>query len=369
MKVEIDEDELQELMENRSSLEPISPAAGVEKFLDMKAQEIRPPTVEEYRGKLEHFLTFCENRGIDNLNDLDGRAVDEFRTYRRTETTESSSLATKTVRDDMYLFRDFLEYLGKIEGVPVDLCEKVEIPTLGKDDGVRDIELPPDRVKEILDHFEKYAYASTEHVIFLFYSHTGRRPGDLYAVDVDDLHLDCENPYVELVHREGETGLKNGRFGETEIALADHVATVFEDHLAQHRIEVTTENGRRPFLTSHHGRLSKSAMRKSVYAYTRPCVISGECPHDKDPDSCEAAQSKNGASECPSSEPPYALRHGYITAQRCAGVPLEVISDRCDAGEDVLEHHYDESDKSDRRQIRQRLLEEVRSETDQGGYL
>jgi len=377
MSVEIDDvlketnldDVLKECLDEQPALEPISPSTAVKNFLEMKSQEIRPQTVDEYRNKLEHFLTFCDDHDIDNLNDLNGRSVAEFRIYRRTETTESSSLAPKTMRDDMYLFRDFLEYLGKIEGVPVDLCEKVEIPTLDKDDGVRDTELVPERVERILEHLDKYAYATQEHVIFLFHSHTGRRPGDLYALDVKDLHLDCENPYLELVHREGETELKNGRFGETEISLADHVATVFDDYLTQHRIEITTENGRQPFLTSQHGRLSKSAMRKSIYAYTRPCVISGECPHDKDPDTCEAAQSKNGASKCPSSKSPYALRHGYITAKRCAGVPVEVISDRCDVGEDVLERHYDESDKSDRRQIRQRLLEEVRSETDQEGYL
>jgi site-specific recombinase XerD len=371
MSTAIDElpQELVDAIQDSVSLEPIAPSEAKKKYLQHRRGDIREQTIEEYDYKLTLFVEYCSQQDIDNLNDLNGRVLDNYKQYRKTETTATGdSLDVKTLRDDMFTLQNFISYLESIEAVPTNLSDKVEKPKLGDDDGVRDIDMPPKRLNSILNHLNKFEYASDTHVIFAFYSNTGRRPGGLYGLDLQDLHLEVDDPYIEFKHREGETELKNGSKGQGQVSIDESVADIFIDYIENSRIDVTDEFGRNPFLTSPYGRLSKTAMRKRVYAFTRPCVVSGECPHDRNPDSCDAAQSLNEASKCPSSKPPYALRHGYITAKRKEGVPIKVVSGRCDVGEDVLEKHYDERDPKEKRELRQEVLEKIQAENDQEGY-
>lgn len=349
-------------------LKPLSPDEAIESYLQYR-HDLRPQTVSEYARKLDHFRTFCSIQGIDNVNDLDGRLINDFRHYRRTETVDRDEpLSPKTMRDDMYLFRDFLTHLAHIEAVSSDLPDRVEVPELDKNDGVRDIDIDPDRVDRILDYLERYEYATRPHVVWLFHTHTGRRPGGLYALDLEDVHVDTDDPHLEFHHRPGETELKKDEDGEGEVHLSYDVAEVFRDYIENNRVDVTTENDRQPFLTSTEGRLTKSTMRKYIYKYSRPCLITGDCPHSRDTNTCEAAQQPGSVSKCPSSKPPYALRHGYITSKRAEGVPLEIISGRCDVSAEVIEKHYDERDESEKRALRQKIFDEVRDQQDGGGF-
>lgn len=363
--------ELKEILEEVSdSLEPISANEAIEAFIEYKESEVRSQTLSEYRRKLYHFRDFCEQEKIENLNNLDGRTINKFRRYRRVESTpQKEPLSAKTMRDDMYLLRDFLGFLEDIEAVRQDLCEKVRIPELGQEDGVRDVYISDERVEEILEYLRRFEYASKNHVVWVFHAHTGRRPGCLYSLDLENLHLEREDPYIEIRHRPGETELKNGTAGEEEIYISEDVAQIFKDYIEKNRIDVLTENDRKPFLTTPHGRLSKTSMRRYVYKYSRPCVITGECPHDRDTESCKAAESGDAASKCPSSRPPYALRHGYITSKLRDGTPPEVISDRCDVSEKIIEKHYDERGEQEKRELRQKILEEIRDSQNGGGYL
>ncbi|NHN64384.1 site-specific integrase [Haloarcula sp. JP-Z28] len=262
-----------------------------------------------------------------------------------------------------------MNFLENIEAVPRGLKEKIHIPTLNGDEGVRNIEFDADRLERILEHLEKYEYASREHVVWVFHSHTGRRPGAIHSLDVEDLHLNCEDPYLELHHRPEETSLKNGKKGEDEIGLSKRVVQIFKDYIQDNRIEVTTAAGRRPFLTSKYGRLSKSTMRRYIYKWSRPCEIGVECPHDCNIETCEAATSDDCASKCPSSRPPYALRHGYITQMLRDGAPKPFLSDRCDVSEEIIDDTYDERGSSEKRELRQELLDELRDDQSGGGYL
>jgi len=188
---------IEELVESSTTeLEVISPDNAVENFIEYKQTDVRPQTLIECRRKLNHFLDFCSREEIENLNELNGRSINDYRKYRRTESSSQvSSLAPKTMRDDMYLFREFVQFLEHIEAVVPSLSEKVEIPKMGPKDGVRDLEIEPERVDQILTYLNKYEYATRAHVIWLFHSHTGRRPGGLYALDLDDLHLDTRRVY------------------------------------------------------------------------------------------------------------------------------------------------------------------------------
>jgi len=113
-----------------------------------------------------------------------------------------------------------------------------------------------------------------------------------------------------------------------------------------------------PLLGTGSGRPHYTTIQSQVYTLTRPCAIGKECPHDRDPDTCEAA-TYHGASKCPDSVAPHAVRRGSITAHRMADVPKDIASDRMDVSREVLEKHYDGRTKEERRRQRENYLNEI----------
>lgn len=361
-----DEDELLRvvLSEVRESLEPTPPVKGVNIYLRNRS-ELRAGTIEEYREKLDYFLEFCDQVDIDNLNELSGRDITRYHTWRREESSDLvDSLATKTMKDDMLLLRDFLRHMEAIDAVESGLSDAVPIPEV--DDEGRDVDLDPERVEEILSYLEKYEYATLDHVVMLLIARTARRIGAIIGLDRGDHHPDSTDPYLEFIHRP-ETPLKNGEDGEGQVALATPVSDIIQDYVETHRHEITDEHGRQPLLTTSHGRPSKSTIRRIVYRYTRPCHIGKSCPHGKDPETCDATASGDDAAKCESSRSPHALRHGYLTDLLRRDIPKEVICDRCDLSERTLEKYYDERSEEEKRQHRKQVLESFWENG--GGYL
>jgi integrase len=271
------------------------------------------------------------------------------------------------MRDEMLLVRKVIRYLESIDAVAAGTTGKVKIPTLPKNEDVRDIELEPERLEAILSYLEKYEYATVEHVTWLLLAKTGRRPSCIRSLDCEDLNLEGDETYVSFRHRPDETPLKNGSESETDLNIrSDTAVQTLRDYLANKRPETTDEHGRRPLLASHYGRLSTSSIRRYVYKWTRPCMITGECPHGRSKESCEALESHNDASKCPSSKPPYALRHGHFTQMLRKGVSNSLLSDRGDVSEGILDKHYDECTREDKRKIRREVLDEL--DTNGGAY-
>jgi hypothetical protein len=133
-----------------------------------------------------------------------------------------------------------------------------------------------------------------------------------------------------------------------------------EMYLDHNRIETTDDHGRVPLLTTRYGRLSTGALRDQFYKVTRPCER-GECPHDRDPSKCDGATSEL-ACKCPSARAPHAWRTASITWQRKQGVPPDVVSERVNASEDVIEEHYDMRTERDKMEQRREHLKELDNE-------
>lgn len=344
---------MNELVED---LKPLAPADGVERYLEHRRKELTSSTLEEYANDLEQFVYYCSQQEVENLNELSGREIDGFQTWLREDSsTEVDTLGRKTMRDKMYLLRNFLSYLESIEGVPSGTAEKVQIPTLGGEDGVRNVRLSEEHIEQVTSHLEKFEYASREHVAWVLFTHTGRRLGGIHSLDIGDAHIDRDDPYLEFRHVPPETSLKNKENSEQLVNISKRVGDIIGDYIKNSRIRIETEFGREPLLTTCHGRISQSTLRRYIYKWTRPCVIGQECPHGKDPDECDAAQNEDDYSKCPTSEAPHALRHTYLTNQRKHNVPADLLSERCDVSQDVLEKHYDERSTEEKRQQRREL--------------
>lgn len=334
-------------------LEPISPGRAIEMYLEGRRDELSEQTLPSHVYRLEAFEQWCNEEGIENLNELTGRDLYAFRVWRREGQGDGrDELAPITLRGQLATVRAFLRFCSDIDAVPEDLFDKVPLPSVAASEEVSDSTLEPDRAVEILDYLERYEYASRRHVTLLLLWHTGARAGGIRALDVDDCELDTDNPGVEFRHRpETGTPLKNGEKGERWNSISGYVAGVLDDYIRGPRQRVTDDHGRKPLIATSRGRVAVSTIRDGLYCITRPCWRGAGCPHDRDIEECEATNYV-GASKCPSSRSPHDVRSGRVTAYRQQDVPRRVVSDRLDASENVLDKHYDR--RSERQKANQR---------------
>lgn len=261
-------------------LEPLTPEKGTEMYMNARQDELSEATIDAQKYRLQAFVQWCNEEGIDNLNDLSGRDLYEYRIWRREGQGEDRDpVSAITLRGQLGTIRAFLRFASDVDAVPEALREKVPLPTISDSGEVSDTTLEPERAETILGYLEKYQYASRNHVVVLLLWHTGCRVGGLRALDVQDCDLDGDNPGVEFMHRpEEDTPLKNGEKGERWNALSHNVARVIQDYVDGPRDDVEDEFGRAPLLTTSQGRPTVSTFRDTVYKVTRPCWRGAGCP-------------------------------------------------------------------------------------------
>ena len=118
---------------------------------------------------------------------------------------------------------------------------------------------------------------------------------------------------------------------------------------------MTDEHGREPLLATSYGRACKTTIRRYCYQYMRPCVIGQECPHDRDPETCEATNDGE-FSKCPSNANLHAIRRGSITNHLNSDVPETAVGDRANVSQRVLEMHYDQRTEKEKMEQRRAYL-------------
>lgn len=332
-------------------LKPLSPAEGVEMYVEQRRGEVSEKTLHNHKYRLDTFLEFCEEYEIGNLNSLSGRDIHRYRTWRRKQGIEKA-----TLKGNLATLRVFLEFAANIEAVEPGLREQVKLPELDRGEEARDVQLNAERAEQILEYLNQFHYASRDHVVLGIVWHTGIRLGTLRAFDVDD--FDREASCLDVRHRpETGTPLKNKYAAERSIAVGSYYQRVIEDYISHNRDNVEDEYGREPLITSAQGRLSEGAVRTTVYQVTQPCLI-GECPHDRTPETCEATE-YGKESKCPSSRSPHGVRRGAITKTLLDGTPEEIVSDRMNVSSEVLEKHYDQRNEREKMEIRREFLEDA----------
>ncbi|RDZ64217.1 integrase [Haloferax sp. Atlit-12N] len=334
------------------SLEPLEPQEALELYLLDRESELSKATQYSHRSRIGHLVRWCGEQEINNLNELTGRRLQEYRLWRR----EEGNLAPASEKTQMDSIRVFVRWLESMDAVVPDLSTKVLSPSLSPDDDVRDVLIERDEMFEVLGYLSKYQYASLPHVSLFLLWHTMMRVGAAHALDVSDYNP--EEQYIEVKHRpETGTAIKNKERGERFVALSDHICSLLDDWLVNKRPEVTDEYGRSPLLTTSQGRVAKSTLRDYCYQYTRPCVYSNECPHGKVINECPATD-RDQAARCPSSVSPHAIRRGSITHSLSEDVPYRVVSDRANVSQSVLEKHYDQRSEREKMEQRRKYFEE-----------
>ena len=336
-------------------LEPIGPRKALESYLIDRSGDLRTSTLRSHRSRLSIFIEWCiEEENVQNLNNLTGRTIHRYKIWRRDE----ADLSKATMKTQIDTVRVFVKWLEAIEGCPPDLHAKIKSPSLSPDENTRESELHTETAEQLLNYLAKYEYASLQHVTLALLWHTMMRRGAARALDLHDYHRDGQ--YVEVVHRpDTGTPLKNGTGGERLVALSDSVTALLNDWINDQRPSVTDQYGREPLLATVQGRMHVTTIQQYAYMLTRPCLVGADCPHDRDPATCEAAVERYKASKCPSSVSPHAIRRGSITHWLREDVPTPAVSDRADVSADVIDQHYDERTDQEKMEQRRQYLNNI----------
>jgi site-specific recombinase XerD len=338
------------------NLEPLAPEEAVEQYLKSREHDASDCTIRNHRYRLDQFLQWAREQDppFDNMNHLTGRKAEQFKNWRMSE----RDINSVTLENHLRTFRVFVRWCESVDAVEEGVSEKILIPRISDKQKTREEFVDHDTAETIIDYLCRFEYATLSHIIFHTLWHTGMRRGALHALDLDDWH--SSERYLSVRHRpETDTPLKLAEDGERNISITDDtLAQALDDFIKQNRPDVEDDHGRKPLLTSQKGRLHGTSIQHHVYKATRPCFFSGECPHGREIDECEATRA-SGYSSCPSSYSPHPVRRGAITAHLNKDVPKEIASERMSVSVDTLEQHYDARTKEDKRQNRRQYLDGV----------
>lgn len=97
---------------SEGDLKPLDPREGVERFIRYRKPSVRPSTLNNARTRLNHFLDWCDEREIENLNDLDGRDLADFVAWRQ------GDIAPITLQKQLSTVRAALEWWADMASTP-----------------------------------------------------------------------------------------------------------------------------------------------------------------------------------------------------------------------------------------------------------
>lgn len=100
------------------------------------------------------------------------------------------------------------------------------------------------------------------------------------------------------------------------------------------------------------GGQSPYTIRAWMYHAIIPCLHS-ECPHGKEPETCEYID-HDKISSCPSSRSPHQVRTGVITWMRHQGVSVDVVAERVNSSLRTIKLHCDKPDMREEMEKRRR---------------
>jgi len=349
-----------------TSLTSEHPVSMVEYFLSVRVDEWAKWTYKDYSYDLTRFLEYCEYADQDDLSTLSSRELVEFKEWRKRD----GNIGLATLDGQLTNIRVFIRWCESIDVVEEGLADGMAMPDLDPSDEVSYTRLEAATAEQIRAYYDQSEDVTRKFAEFVLMWAVLTRLGGVRSLDLDN--YDRDGQYIELEHDPEEgTPLKNGagdvegEGGERKVNLPTWVCDILNTYIdgvndpnKSKRIEVTDDSGREPLFTTAHGRVSETTVRRDIYRITQPCRHGQECPHDKDPNTCEARNDNNLLSRCPSNVSPHPVRRGGICHQISNGVSKDTICERADVTREVLNKHYDLRTKEEARKQRRTELRE-----------
>jgi len=322
-------------------------------FLKDKQDTVKQSSARSYEYPTKAFIQYCAENGISVTGEITQRIVTTWLDSRKNE------VKPITVKNNAKHIRVFLKWMGSRELCDWEIHEKIEMPTVPDRGDVNETVLRSDLAEKTFDYLETYNYATRFHALMYTIWHTGCRSSGVISLDKDDFVSRTSGDNVLKFKDRADTGtpLKNGHNSRRDVTISDKLANILTDYINGHRIDEVDEYDREPLFTVPSGRVYRQRVYKNTTAITRPCVTTGNCPHDRVIEDCTAAQSKEKAYDCPSSVSLHPIRKGAITRMITDGWSKEAVSGRCDVSVEVLNKHYDFRSAEKRREGRSQYIE------------
>jgi site-specific recombinase XerD len=316
----------------------VTPRDAAERWLSKQAAECTEGTISAYWYRIKKIVDYCEDHGIDRLQDLSAWALDEFDAEFR-----GRSPAKITLEKEYGTMNDWLEWAEAVGIAQDGLAHVLDPPKTTKEEEVSDERLEPAvATANILEYRDQRVggdRATRQHTLVELEWWTGARMAALRGLDRRDVDLDQGT--LNFVHRPATgTPIKQAHNPERKVGLQEPVVDVLRDYVDDVRVSgVVDEYGREPLLTTNQGRISDTSFRRDSYFGSLPCQAS-DCPHGREPASCDW-YAKRPASKCPSARGPHAIRTGAISNLLNSGWYLDDVADRVNTGPARLKRHYD----------------------------
>lgn len=321
---------------SRGTDREFTPAEARSRFIQTRRTENRDSTVRSYDNRLAEFVGWCRENDIESMRDLDGLLLDEYRRF-----LDRTGNAPSTIKGKIVAVMQLLEYCERVGIVDDELRDTLELPRLSKADQTSDEMLEIDRAADLIRYYrQSRARKGTNwHVTLEIIWHVGCRTSCLRALDIEDWHPDDR---VLAFRDRPPTRLKDGREHERNVAVPEGVADAIELYIDRERHDKRDDQGRRPLLTTAHGRPVPATIQTWAYLGTEPCLHM-ECPHNRERHSCDYTE-RDHASKCPSSRSPHAIRTGSITWQLNEGLSYVKVAERVAASPETIRRYYDKPD-------------------------
>lgn len=333
--------------------ETVSPRQARRQFLDARKGNVKESSFRTYKFPTRHFIEFCEDHEVDPIGDVGGYVIESWKQQRKEE-----DISQITLHNNTKTIRVFIRWCEKAEMIEYGTADRIEIPEVTKEQAVSNDKLPLEMAEQTLRYLNTYEYASRKHALFKTLWHTGCRISGAIALDVEDIGFGNEASILKFQNRpDTGTPLKNKNGGERNVTISKDLSSVLKDYIEGKRPNVTDDFDREPLFCTDHGRIARQRAYKSFTALTRPCHVSDKCPHQRDIDGCDAAQSVGKAPGCPSSKSLHPVRRGAITYHIQQEWPKEKLSERVDVSVEVLNKHYDARSKEEEREGRKQYLD------------
>jgi site-specific recombinase XerD len=304
------------------------------RFEREKKGQLRKTTLDTYRYGVNKFREWMKVEGL-TLTDLDGWNVGEFGIWLRDEHDYSPS----TIESYTKAARVFLKFLEKKGVVPGATAEAMPILTASKKDRRTDVEISPDRVRDILS-VRRESHPANRNTIIFELEFQGLRCGEIHGLDCEDVqYWDEHDVAVIRLQDRDRTPLKGGENHERIVRIPDDLHKRIQLYEKHHRYDVTESDGREPLITTTQGRMSRSSIKQMTYKLTCPLT------HGLDGCSCVKPPNVDTASKCSKSVSPHPVRAAHITDLKDKGWSGEDIKDRCACNPDVQDLHYDRADE------------------------
>jgi len=176
-------------------LEPIGPADAAEMYIEEREEDASYATILTIEGGVGLFVEWTGEAGIDNMNDVRGRQLRNFRKWCK-KTSDNNTVSLNGV---MSILRRFLVFCVEIEAVYSNVPDKTPMPNVPDGEAVSDEKPTDEEVEAILEYLETHEPYSRRHVEFRLMQELGDRVGTVRAPDVRG--VDVENRVIRLRHR------------------------------------------------------------------------------------------------------------------------------------------------------------------------